>query len=178
MKANKQIVPINTHQSENQHPHLDTYSRILPVTLANIVDIQDGYPLVHWESCSSTKPIQALTQVKIEERHINKSCTLAFINGDTEKPIVMGLLYNPAEDSQEESQKAKQKNTKTEFDKFGADINGNTPVIIQSDDSIILETGKAKIQLYADGRINLQGLQINSQAYGPNKIKGSSVKIN
>ena len=34
------------------------------------------------------------------------------------------------------------------------------------------------IDIGEDGTINIQGMHINNQAYGPNRIKGGSVKIN
>jgi len=43
---------------------------------------------------------------------------------------------------------------------------------------IVLRCGKASITLTAEGRILLKGVELVSSASGPNRIKGSSVKIN
>ncbi len=43
---------------------------------------------------------------------------------------------------------------------------------------ISLNCGNSTIAINAKGHINVQGKSINSQAYGPNRIKGASVKIN
>jgi hypothetical protein len=123
------------------------------IEIGIIKAIEDGYPLIHWENCLSREPIKALSQIKVTDWDLDKECTIAFVNGDLSKPVVMGLLYNP-------------------------DMENEAPIVIQSDDAIILQSGASRIELHANGRINIQGLHINSQAYGPNKIKGASVKIN
>lgn len=124
----------------------------LNIELATIYGIDtEGNPLVQWHN-HKKQNIKALSQIKISTRDIGKTCTIAFIGGDKEKPIIMGLLYTAESD--------------------------NEPLIIESRDSIILKTGDSKIELHANGRVHLQGMHISSQAYGPNQLKGASVKIN
>ena len=149
MKTENPIAAIQPLQEPTQTPS---------VSVATISGMANGYPLVDWQHNPSEQPIQALSQVKIEAQHIGQTCTLALLEGDPSQPIVMGLLYNP----------------EAEDEHWGDE----QPVVIRSADSISLQAGKAKIQLFADGRIHLQGVSINSQAYGPNKIKGTAVKIN
>jgi len=142
----------------------------LSVTLATIISIEKGYPLVHWPTCSNDQPIKALSQVRISSKDINKTCSLAFIDGDLSQPLVMGLLYEPNQSTYTGGPQLE--DTAPFFNDEDA------PLVIRSNDAITLQAGDAKIQLFADGRINIQGLRINSQAYGPNKVKGASVKIN
>lgn len=124
------------------------------VELAKIKDVDvDGQPWVHWPTCLSKSAVKAHTQIKITPQDIGRECTMAFIGGDASRPIVLGLVYKP-------------------------DTDNPAPVIMQSDDAIVLQSGSSRIELHADGRIDIQALYINSQAYGPHRIKGASVKIN
>lgn len=145
---------------KNSVVELDLYANETadrPVTTIEIAEItgvnEDGSPQVLWSGSPGGQPVAARSQIKVTEQDIHRSCTLAFAGGDRLQPIVMGLLYRP-------------------------DVDNDAPTIIQSDDVIILQSGASRIELHADGRINLQGMQINSQAYGPHHIKGASIKIN
>jgi hypothetical protein len=123
------------------------------VEIGVIQSVDDaGRPAVRWHG-SARQHVEARTQVRLTERDIGRECTLAFAGGDPSRPIVMGLLYTP-------------------------DTQNDPPEIIQTDDAIILQSGESRIELHADGRINIQGMYINSQAYGPHHLKGASVKIN
>ncbi len=83
---------------------------------------------------------------------VGRECVLAFDRGEIGRPIVVGLLQpaGPAEG----------------------------PLIIHAENGVVIQSGAARIELREDGEINIQGMYINSQAYGPHRIKGGSVKIN
>ena len=49
---------------------------------------------------------------------------------------------------------------------------------LESEKELILECGKAKIALRADGRVTILGGYVLSRSKGVNKIKGGSVQIN
>lgn len=49
---------------------------------------------------------------------------------------------------------------------------------IESGRELVIECGKAKITLRADGRIEIRGGHIVSRSSGPNKVKGASVHLN
>ena len=49
---------------------------------------------------------------------------------------------------------------------------------LESAQEIVIECGRAKIALRADGRIEIRGGHLISRSRGPNKIKGGSVHIN
>ena len=49
---------------------------------------------------------------------------------------------------------------------------------VESRRELIIECGKSKIALRADGRIEIRGGHLISRSSGPNKIKGGSVHIN
>ena len=49
---------------------------------------------------------------------------------------------------------------------------------VESRRELVIECGKSKIALRADGRIEIRGGHLISRSSGPNKIKGGSVHIN
>ncbi len=151
MKIQKESIVQYIEQPETRDPPKHS----LPcVELAEIKDVDaDGQPWVHWPTCLSKSAVQARTQIKVTPQDIGRECTMAFIGGDISRPIVLGLVYKH-------------------------DTGNPAPVIMQSDDAIVLQSGSSRIELHADGRIDIQALYINSQAYGPHRIKGASVKIN
>lgn len=133
----------------------------------------EGCPLVTLAESIDSSPLVALSQVEITSSDIHKECTLAFVGGDPMRPLILGLLQTPKLTTESEETEIAEMHP----DDF-LDIDSEEAVVIRSDQSIILQTGKSRIELYPDGHINLQGVYINSQAYGPNRIKGGSVKLN
>ena len=120
-------------------------------TIAGLAD--DGTPLVTWPGALSNNPYPALTQVPVDAGMVGQKCTLLFVGDDCTEPVILGLLHNNK-----------------------AQVNGYR--IVQAEDALILQCGAARIELHDNGRILLQGMQIDSQAYGPYRIKGASVKVN
>lgn len=51
-------------------------------------------------------------------------------------------------------------------------------VNIESQEELVIQCGKSKIAMRADGRIEIRGGHLISRSSGPNKIKGGSVHIN
>ncbi len=163
--------------SQKQHP---VNMPSMRVDIATITGIDaEGYPLVNCPERQHESSLTALTQVNISQEDVGKSCTIAYIGGDLTRPVVMGLLQTPVAPSREIQLPQKQDQFPDDVDiEEVLDIDSQEAVVIRSDQSIVLQTGKSRIELYPNGYINLQGVHINSQAYGPNRIKGGSVKLN
>lgn len=51
-------------------------------------------------------------------------------------------------------------------------------VRLDGEKELVLECGKAKVALRADGRIEIRGGYLLSRSTGPNKIRGATVDIN
>ena len=113
-----------------------------------------GYPIVIFSDGNKQYAIVAKTTVTIGQEQVGQECLISFNQGKLDEPIVTGLIQQPQE---------------TDEDK---------PIVIHSESGIILKCGSSRIELTEDGTINIQGMHINSQAYGPHRIKGGSVKIN
>lgn len=117
-----------------------------------------GYPVVAFSIEGRQFNFNANTTVKLGPEHIGQQCLLVFNQGKLEEPIITGLIQQP-----------------TPIDSTARD---DRPLVIHSETGIVLKCGSSRIELTEDGTINIQGMHINNQAYGPNRIKGGSVKIN
>jgi len=93
---------------------------------------------------------EAQTTEALNSYHENVQCTIVFNQGDITKPIITGIIQE----------------------------DNATPLVLSCEDGILLESGSVQITLEPTGVLNLQAHLINSQAYGPYRIKGASVKIN
>ena len=81
---------------------------------------------------------------------------IAMGEGHDERPIVLGLLDPPPSEV----------------------VSKPKTLRVESQRELVIECGKAKIALRADGRIEIRGGHLISRSSGPNKIKGGSVHIN
>lgn len=92
-------------------------------------------------------------------RCVGLRVALGFVGGDPEQPIVLGLLDAPPAAPAAAVREAPVRR-------------------IEGKDELLLECGKARISLRADGRIEIRGGYLISRSSGPNKIKGATVDIN
>jgi hypothetical protein len=92
--------------------------------------------------------------VKLKESDIEQPVTLIFNQGDARKPIIIGVIQDPAFETDEE------------------------PLVLENEHGIELKCGQGKIVLDPTGGVFVQGSTINTQAYGTNQLKGGVVKIN
>jgi hypothetical protein len=85
---------------------------------------------------------------------------LAFAEGDEARPIVLGLLEAPPAPAE------------------SAPVQAPDVLRLESGRELVIECGKARIHLRADGKIEIRGEYLISRAAVTNKIKGGSVQIN
>lgn len=138
--------------------------------------MDDGRPLVDYPG-NSRGPVEARSIIdqlpdSADEVHpINIPVLLVFDQGDSRRPIVVGLIQNSFRSSSE-------KEVILSSDRVDdLRVDGNR-ISFDAKDEIILRCGKSSLRLRRDGKIILKGAQLVSRASGENKIKGASVKIN
>jgi len=153
-------------------PRGDTPAPSIPgLIIANVAGASDaGRPLVEihgraevceaWPVWMDPEPDWAHCQ--------GLKVVLGFENADAGKPLVVGVIGTPAR-----LKEAQPADTATAVTHTSQDI-----VKITSDKELVLQCGKAKIALRADGRIAILGGYVLSRSTGVNKIKGGSVQIN
>jgi len=101
---------------------------------------------------------------------------LAFENGDTNRPIVIGFVEPPLV-MRSDSELAAVGNAVTSSPVIEADVDGRR-VRVTAQDEIVLECGAASITLRRNGRVVIRGTHVESQSEGTNRIKGGQVRIN
>lgn len=149
---------------------LDEVSGIVVGVVEGVSD--DGRPLVCWgRGRRSARPVRAVWMRTPPEWSNCKGvrAVLGFEDGDQSKPILLGLLDSPPTEREE-----------VQTDDDAGAITEEKPKVlrIESEQELILECGKAKIALRADGRVVILGGYVLSRSKGVNKIKGGSVQIN
>jgi len=100
------------------------------------------------------KMLSAQSLIAVAPKDIGRRCALMFENGDVSKPLIIGFLWQP-------------QSTQAETDKY-----------IEAHESLTLKCGYSSLKMEADGTVRIKGLTITTQAYGANRIKGGSIKIN
>ena len=127
-----------------------------------------GSPLVRWGTGEGiTRPARG---VWMESQPDWTDCeglraVIGFEEGDETRPILLGLMDAPPA-AKTPAEGEKPQDTKPEV------------LRLESEKELILECGKAKIALRADGRVTILGGYVLSRSKGVNKIKGGSVQIN
>jgi len=119
----------------------------------------DGYAIVNFTLEGCNYHCTANATIELSTSNIDQACLILFNQGDITQPIITGLIQTPSPFNNEL-------------------VDEDKPLVIHSETGILLKCGSSRIELSNDGTINIQGMHINSQAYGPNRIKGGSVKIN
>ncbi len=127
-------------------------SKLYPYTLVGTIEkvFNNGTAKVIFDLEEHQYGYMAITTHPLKREDENKKCVLTFNKGDISQPIITGIVQP----------------THTE------------PAVISSEEGIVLECGETRIVLDPDGTLELKARYIHSQAYGPYRIKGASVKIN
>ena len=127
------------------------------VTLAEITGVaNDGQPLVQGGE-RRTAALVAMTAPPADWRScVGMQAVLSFVDADLSRPVILGVVGMPAA-------------TATPLPRT---------LRVAAGDELVIECGKSKIWLRADGRIEIRGEHVISRSSGPNKIKGATVHIN
>jgi hypothetical protein len=136
-------------------------------TLAGLTD--SGMPLVTYDGKHA---IAAQTLAYVREQDIGKRVALQFERGDVNRPIVTGVLKDPAD---METATAELPNVAAT--PMQAILDGKV-IALTALEQLTLQCGKASITLDSNGHVEIRGIQILSRATGQNRIKGSSVSLN
>jgi len=119
-----------------------------------------GAPLIRFDGGAQVAAARVVRMGRrVEWRdHVGADVVLAFEEGDANRPIVLGLLEGTGTDTEPAAE---------------PDV-----LRLSGRKEVIIECGRARISLRADGKVTLMGDSVLSRSTGPNKIKGGSVSIN
>ncbi|VAW57135.1 hypothetical protein MNBD_GAMMA07-1811 [hydrothermal vent metagenome] len=127
--------------------------------------------LVNFPNNLSTKSLIANSTLELNSSQIGAQVALMFIEGDINKPLIMGVIYNPLNNALASFDfKA---NTKID----DAHVDGKR-ILLEGKEEIVLKCGQASITLTKSGKILIRGNYLSNRSTGVNKILGGSVQIN
>lgn len=128
------------------------------VLVGEVVGVDDqGLPLVSTgEHGARAADVVWMPDAPNWAKCVGLRVVLGHLGGDEQRPVVLGLLDAPP--------KTRAKTPDT--------------LHVESKRELVIECGKSKIAMRADGRIEIRGGHLISRSSGPNKIKGGSVHIN
>jgi len=131
----------------------------------------DGQALVTLDGADANQPVTALSAVPLDDFDSGRQVALSFIQGDSKRPMILGLIHQPGSIRQ---------NRKTEHPsdpELDVTLDGER-VTLSADREIVLKCGKASITLTSAGKIIIKGAYLSNTSTGLNRIKGGSVQIN
>ncbi|MDO9235239.1 MAG: DUF6484 domain-containing protein [Aquabacterium sp.] len=110
--------------------------------------------------------LRARSVVDLHAPHMGQDVVLMFDQGDVSRPIVMGVVRGqtgwPLQDQP----------ATVEVDADGERM------IVSAKEQLVLRCGKASLTLRSDGRIELKGDSVLTQAAGVNRVRGGSIQLN
>jgi Domain of unknown function (DUF6484) len=127
-------------------------------------------------------PLPALSVLALDKRCLEYAIVtrqpslLMFEQGDPKRPIVVGLVQpSSAQESELRSLLVATKSARSEPRE--ARIDGEY-LTLEGYEQVTLKCGEASITLLKNGKVQLKGVYIETDAVGVNRIKGGTVKIN
>jgi hypothetical protein len=129
--------------------------------------VDDGCtPLVTYAGQPTCGGVRARNTVHLHSGHVGHDVVLGFELLDPTRPIVLGVVQGQpgwpwAEPPMQVTLEA-----------------GGQRMVVVAERELVLRCGKASISLRHDGRVEIRGENILTQAAGPNRIQGGSVELN
>ncbi|WP_280152286.1 DUF6484 domain-containing protein [Piscinibacter sp. XHJ-5] len=109
--------------------------------------------------------LRAESVVDLHAAHVGREVLLGFVDGDARRPVVLGVLAPrgwPLEHPPGQVQ---------------VDADGER-MIVSAEHQLVLRCGKSSLTLHSDGRVEIRGETVLTQAAGANRIRGGSVQLN
>jgi hypothetical protein len=173
--------PVSRHSRStaiNVFPEDNHINGIVVGELFSIADeAGDQKIFVNYPGNPYTTPLLAMTTVKLNGSDAGKQVVLSFDQGNPLRPVIMGMLQNPATPESPVEELAIDISKELGSKQLQAKLDGDQ-VTLSAEKEIVLQCGKSSITLTKAGKIIIRGEYLLSRSTGVNKIKGGSVQIN
>ena len=130
-------------------------------------DLSDR-PLVAGIANHPEELVLSRTTVSLQREHIGATVVVLFEQGDSRRPIIMGLIRNEVPATGVEDTPSKLVSVHADDDRID----------LSAEREIVLRCGDASITLTRAGKVLIKGKYVLSRSTGYNKIKGAAVDIN
>jgi hypothetical protein len=133
----------------------------------------DGRPLVTYLH-SGYSQRAAVSAVALTPRDAGRQVALLFVNGDLQKPMVIGLIHGGFGETLDDCALLPASEP-TIGQALRVD---GKKVVVTGEEEIVLQCGESSITLTTAGKIEIRGKYLVSRATGVNRILGASVNVN
>lgn len=156
-----------------QTGNVKTLSLVDAPVVGIVAGFQDGIPMIDFPANATGSLLAARSTVALHETDVGREAVLIFEQGDSQRPIVVGLVQNPEQgcrgvsgnpDAENKGQRA-------------VELDGER-LMLSAEREIVLRCGQASITLTRAGKILIRGAYLLSRSSGINRIKGAAVQIN
>ncbi len=140
-------------------------SKIEGVVIGSLAVLDgSGGGRVDYPGNPSESPLPARSLIALKQGLVGQEVALQFEEGDPARPIIMGFLHRPGEDTETKKPVSVEMDAET--------------LTFTAKKNITLQCGKASLTLTRAGKVLLRGTYVLSRSSGSNQIKGGSVEIN
>lgn len=140
-------------------------ARLHGVALARIASVDADGVSIHLPLRGET-PVPAASLCALTEAATGRECAVLFLEGDPNRPLIIGLLLETTGTEKGESDGLRE---------IRAD---DERIVIEAERELELRCGEAVMLLRRNGEIHLRGTYITSQASATQRIRGGSVHVN
>lgn len=143
---------------------------VVTARLAGFAD-EGRTPLVILPAPNDQVARRARAAVDLHGAHVGRELVVAFDGGDPQRPIILALLRGLEQDLAQVAHQAPASPS------WQLRVDGER-CILSAQHELVLECGPARLILRADGRAELRGNTVITEATDANKIRGGSVQLN
>jgi hypothetical protein len=181
-KSEKENIPQGAHTKARMHKATVAPQKVLKpehmaqingLLLATLRKVYAQYVVVDIAALG-IQQLEAKSLAGLSDADVGRDVVLGFEAGDPSRPIVIGAMLGSVGQI---SSITDQVQTTARVQPAEVVVDG-LRVVLQAEHEIELRCGEAAIVLMADGRIQLRGTYITSQASATQRILGGSVNVN
>lgn len=134
-----------------------------------------GEPWVDHPYNPAGRPLTGRSTVELAPAELGREVVLVFEDGDPQRPLVLGLIRQPAADRAAE--RAPAPPVRSGSSPPVATLDGER-VVLTAEREIVLRCGEASLTLTRAGKVLVRGRHVSSRSTGVNRILGGAVRIN